>query len=125
MDFIEINHDIFRKLILELKNRQKIITMEPRTNPQFYILNEWRDRYPTMSENNRVKPKLTGDDGGQHKQDEMLYWLGERLTSKTQAYSTKPVHKKQGSRPLKGTPASAPYAQNAAQPGSTATDSDI
>jgi hypothetical protein len=61
MDFTEINHDLFRKLILEPKKRQKIVALEPRTNPQFYILHEWKDRYPTMSENNRVKPNFTGD----------------------------------------------------------------
>lgn len=61
MDFPEINHDLFRKLILELRNRQKIIALKPRTNPQFYILPEWKNRYPTMTENNTVKPKFTGN----------------------------------------------------------------
>ena len=61
MDFTEINHDLFRKMILELKKRQKILALEPRTNPQFYILPEWKDRYPTMSKNNRVKPKSNSD----------------------------------------------------------------
>ena len=72
MDFTEINHDLFRKLILELKKRQKLLSLEPRTNPQFYILPEWKERYPAMSENNRVKPqsKFNDEDPSEKKQGE-------------------------------------------------------
>lgn len=59
-DFTEINHDLFRKLILELKKRNKVLPLKPRTNQQFYILIEWRTRYPTMTENTTVKPEFTG-----------------------------------------------------------------
>jgi hypothetical protein len=69
MDFPEINHDLFRKLILELRTRQKILALKPRTNPRFYILHEWKDRYPTMSENNRVKPKFTEYDESSERQE--------------------------------------------------------
>jgi hypothetical protein len=58
-DFLEINHDLFRKLILELRNRHKILPLTPRTNPEFYILAEWKPRYPSMNGNNTVKPKFT------------------------------------------------------------------
>ena len=61
-DYPEINHDLFRKLILELKKAGKILPLKSRTNPRFFILTEWRDRYPTMSENTIVKPKSTGGD---------------------------------------------------------------
>lgn len=62
MDFPEINHDLFRKLVLALKEQRKIFPLKPRSNPEFYILAEWKDRYPTMTENNTVKPKSTGED---------------------------------------------------------------
>jgi hypothetical protein len=58
-DFSEINHDFFRKLILGLRRGNKVLAMKPRALPQFYILPEWKDRYPTMAENNRVKPMST------------------------------------------------------------------
>jgi hypothetical protein len=54
-DFLEINHDLFRKLVLELKKRHKIYALRPRTNPRFFILSERKLLYPTMIENNRVK----------------------------------------------------------------------
>jgi len=60
-DFPEINHDLFRKLILELKKRRKILALKPRTNQRLYILTEWRSRYSTMNENNTVKPRFTGE----------------------------------------------------------------
>ena len=60
-DFPEINHELFRKLILELKKRGKVLPLKARTNPRFFILAEWKDRYPTMTENNTVKPKSNGD----------------------------------------------------------------
>jgi hypothetical protein len=55
----------------------------------------------------------------------VVSWSGERLASETQAYSTKLVHKKMGSRALENPPAPTPYAHNAAQGGFTATDYDI
>lgn len=64
-DFPEINHDLFRKLILELKRRRKILALKPRTNPQFFILTKWSARYPTMTENNAVKPRFAGESDGQ------------------------------------------------------------
>jgi hypothetical protein len=60
-DFPEIDHGFFRKLILRLRQKGEVITMKPRTLPEFYILPEWRDRYHTMSENNIVKPKFSGN----------------------------------------------------------------
>lgn len=62
-DFTEINHDLFRKLILELKKSHRILPMIPRSNPETYILPEWKPRYPSMNENNRVKPNDTGNSG--------------------------------------------------------------
>ncbi len=59
--FPELGHDLFRKCILNLKKRGKVLPLEPRTNPRFYILSEWRERYPTMLENITVKPGFTGD----------------------------------------------------------------
>jgi hypothetical protein len=44
-DFQELGRDLFRKSILELKNRKKIIALKPRTNPQVYTLTEWGSRY--------------------------------------------------------------------------------
>ena len=61
-DFPEINHDLFRKLVLELKKSGKVLPLKSRTNPRFFILAEWKDKYPTMTENNTVKPKFAGDD---------------------------------------------------------------
>jgi hypothetical protein len=56
-DFPEIHHDFFRKRILNLRNNGSVLAMKPRSLPEFYILKEWENRYPTMSENNIVKPK--------------------------------------------------------------------
>ena len=58
-DFPELGHDLFRKCILKLKKRKKILPLPPRTNPRFYILCEWIPHYPTVSQNNRVKPRFT------------------------------------------------------------------
>lgn len=58
-DFAELGHDFFRKCVLELRKRNKILALEPRSNPRFYILREWLPRYPTMFNNNIVKPKFT------------------------------------------------------------------
>jgi hypothetical protein len=41
---------------MALKKRQKVLPLEPRSNPETYILPEWRTRYPSMSKNNTVKP---------------------------------------------------------------------
>jgi hypothetical protein len=60
-DFPEINHDLFRKLILELRKRHKILALKPRTNPRFFILREWQSQYPTLTENNTVKPEFTAN----------------------------------------------------------------
>jgi hypothetical protein len=60
-DFLELGHSLFRKCVLELKKRGKILPLQPRTNPRFYILREWIPDYPTMKENNRVKPRFTRD----------------------------------------------------------------
>jgi len=60
-DFPELGHNLFRKCILELKKRGKILPLQPRTNPRFHILREWIPDYPTMEENNRVKPRFTRD----------------------------------------------------------------
>jgi len=61
-DFPEIGHDFFRKLILNLRLKGEVMGMKPRALPQFYVLPEWKDRYPSMNEkteNNRVTPKFT------------------------------------------------------------------
>lgn len=60
-DFAELGHDFFRKCALKLKNRGKILPLRPRTSPRFYILKDWASSYPTMNENNEVKPRFTGD----------------------------------------------------------------
>ncbi|MFX0117169.1 MAG: hypothetical protein ACFFB3_21670 [Candidatus Hodarchaeota archaeon] len=60
-DFPELGHNLFRKCVLELKKRGKILPLQPRTNPRFYILREWVPDYPTMKGNNRVKPRFTRD----------------------------------------------------------------
>lgn len=61
MDFPEIPHNSFRKLILELKKQGKILPLEQRTNPRFYIPTEWKDLYPPVTQNNTVKPTATSD----------------------------------------------------------------
>jgi hypothetical protein len=70
LDFPEIDHNYFRKHILELKNRNKILPLVPRSNPRFYILKEWLPRYPSKFRNNIVKPKfsLKPNQKKQHKQ---------------------------------------------------------
>lgn len=60
-DYPELGHSLFRKCILRLKKRGKILPLQPRTNPRFYILREWVPDYPTMKANNRVKPRFTRD----------------------------------------------------------------
>ena len=60
-DFLELGHGLFRKYALELKRRGKIFPLQPRTNPRFYILKEWLPFYPTMKENNGVKPRFSSD----------------------------------------------------------------
>jgi hypothetical protein len=62
-DYPEINHDLFRKLILELKKRGKVLPLSSRTNPRFFILTGWKDRYPSMTENTTVKPNSPDDKG--------------------------------------------------------------
>ena len=68
-DFPEINHGLFRKLILFLKGEGRILPMKPRSLPEFYILSEWKNRYSNMSENNRVKPKFTQGPDNINKED--------------------------------------------------------
>jgi len=63
-DFPELGHNFFRKCVLRLRERKKIVPLEPRSNPRFYILREWISAYPTMKENNRVKPGFTFDSTG-------------------------------------------------------------
>lgn len=60
-DYLELEHSFFRKCIFRLKKREKVIPLLPRTNPRYYILQEWRNLYPTMSWNNRVKPRFSVD----------------------------------------------------------------
>jgi hypothetical protein len=61
-DFPEINHELFRKLILLLKKSGKVHPLNSRTNPRFFILKEWIDRYPTMTKNTTVKPKCPAEE---------------------------------------------------------------
>jgi hypothetical protein len=56
-DFPELEHGYFRKLILQLRQKGKVLAMHPRALPAFYILPDWRDRYQTMTENNIVTPE--------------------------------------------------------------------
>jgi len=58
-DYPELGHDFFRKCILKLKERDKAVPLRPRTNPRYYVLKDWISKYPTMQENNGVKPKFT------------------------------------------------------------------
>lgn len=60
-DFPELGHGLFRKCVLRLKKRGKVLPLQPRSNPRFYVLREWLADYPTMKENNRVKPRFTFD----------------------------------------------------------------
>jgi hypothetical protein len=39
-DFLELKHDAFRRIVLRLKRKGKIITNPQRTVPRFYILSE-------------------------------------------------------------------------------------
>ena len=39
-DFLELKHDAFRRIVLRLKRKGKIIAHPQRTNPRFYILTE-------------------------------------------------------------------------------------
>ena len=64
LDCPQIGHDSFRKSVLRLRKHRKLIALEPRTNPRFYILPEWKDRYQTESENNTIKQMFSaGGDG--------------------------------------------------------------
>lgn len=63
-DFAELKHNSFRKIILRLKRKGKIIPLPLRTNPRFYILAERIPDYPTVSENTRVKHLFTKRGGG-------------------------------------------------------------
>jgi len=58
-DFPELGHSLFRKLVLELRKRGKILPLEPRTNPRLYALSDQIFDYPSMQENITVKPKFT------------------------------------------------------------------
>lgn len=62
-DFAELNHNSFRKIILRLKKKGKIIPLPLRTNPRFYILAERLPDYPTASKNTRVKQLFTQEGG--------------------------------------------------------------
>jgi hypothetical protein len=39
-DFLELKHDAFRRIVLRLKRKCKVITIPERTIPRFYILTE-------------------------------------------------------------------------------------
>jgi len=71
-DFPEINHGVFRKLILKLREEGRVLAMKPRSLPEFYILPEWVDRYPSMSGNNIVKPKSNDTNVNSFKQGEVV-----------------------------------------------------
>jgi len=58
-DFLEIGHESFRKIILRLRKKGKVIALPQRTNPRFYVLSEWFADYPTVHENTRIKPRFT------------------------------------------------------------------
>lgn len=49
-DFSYLSHDSFRKIVLVLKKRGKIIPVPPRTNPRFYVLAEKISDYPAHPE---------------------------------------------------------------------------
>jgi len=68
-DFLELDHALFRKSVSRLRRQRKIIALEPRSNPRYYILSERANDYPSVTENNRVKlrftsPCLESHDGG-------------------------------------------------------------
>ena len=46
-DFMELGHNSFRKIILRLKKKGKIVPLPQRTNPRFYVLAERLEDYPT------------------------------------------------------------------------------
>jgi len=39
-DFLELEHNSFRKIVLRLKKKGKIIALPQRTNPRYYVLAE-------------------------------------------------------------------------------------
>ena len=48
-DFLELKHDAFRRIILRLKRKGKIVANPQRTMPRFYFLAERIGDYPTDS----------------------------------------------------------------------------
>jgi len=71
-DFPELEHDFFRKCIMNLKKRGKIVPVLPRTNPRYYVLSENAHKYQNVAENNGVKPRFT-----QNPTEEMDKSLGQ------------------------------------------------
>ncbi len=59
LDFLELEHGAFRRIILRLKRKGKIIAHPLRTCPQFYFLAKSLERKASMTENNRVKQMFT------------------------------------------------------------------
>lgn len=47
-DFSYLSHDSFRKIVLRLKKKGKIIPLPQRTNPRFYALAERMNDYPAL-----------------------------------------------------------------------------
>lgn len=47
-DFLELKHDAFRRILIRLKRKGKIIAHPLRTNPRFYILTERLGEYESL-----------------------------------------------------------------------------
>jgi hypothetical protein len=48
-DFLELKHDAFRRIVLRLKQKGKVIANPQRTVPRFYILAERLNEYDTYA----------------------------------------------------------------------------
>lgn len=55
-DFPYLSHNSFRKIVLRLRSKGKIVPLPHRTNPRYYVLAERLSDYATVPENNRVRP---------------------------------------------------------------------
>lgn len=64
-DFMELDANLFRKTILRLRRKGKLLPLEPRSRPRFYILPEWCDKYPSMQRNITVKHLFSPFVGGE------------------------------------------------------------
>ena len=47
-DFLELGHATFRKIVLRLKKKERIVALPKRTIPRYYILAENKANYPVF-----------------------------------------------------------------------------